>query len=267
MVEFIFSDEAGWIKPEKYYLRTALMIEENAYFQLQHQFIELKKEYGIPPNEEFKASDVWHLLKYQEKGIPLPKKDRHRLEKYTKNHYPHYWDFILRSLELIPNTSSIVVVWTYFFNTPPKAQEEIEKDFLQVLMLRIEDELKERDKYGIILYDESSMNALSHYYSIIFHEGKFVHEYSHIKDSIAFEVSTFSSGIQIVDYVASVIHNSLRGYTYSINAFNEYIKPLLRWNKKRSIIQTGFIPLYLRGYYKERRGEKLIDEILERLFK
>jgi len=264
-VEFIFSDESGGIKAESYYLRTALMVNAGGYFQLQRQFIELKKEYGIPLDEEFKAADVWHLLKYQENGTPLPKRHKQRLEKYTKKHYSYYWEFILKSLELIPDTSTIIAVWTYFFNTPFKAQEEIEKDFLQVLMLRIEDELKEQGRHGIILYDQSSIEKLSNYYNLIFHEGKFVNSYTHIKDSIAFEVSTFSSGLQIVDYTASVIHNSLRGYGHSVTAFKKYIRPIIRRNEGRSLIQTGFIPLYVKGYHKEHQGEKLIDEISERL--
>ncbi len=241
------------------------MINENEYFKLQQQFTTLKRDYGIPLDEEFKAADVWHLLKYQEKDTPLPKHHRKRLEKYTSRPYSDYWEFILKSLELIPNTSTIIAVWTYFFNTPFKSQEEIERDFLQVLMLRVEDELKEKNGYGIMLYDQASMKKLSSYYNLIFHEGKFVNSYTHIKDSIAFEISTFSSGLQITDYIASITHNSLRGYSFSLDAFKKSIKPLLRRYRTLEILQTGFVPLYLQGYYKENQGERLINEIREKL--
>ena len=132
-------------------------------------------------------------------------------------------------------------------------------------MLRVEDELKERGERGIILYDQIQINKLSKYYHRIFTERKFIKKYCHIKDSIAFEVSAFSSGIQIVDYVANVVYNSLRGYSESLKLFKEILKPKIRRKRGMSVLQTGFIPLYLSKYGKDQKGQKLIDETLKKL--
>ncbi len=155
----------------------------------------------------------------------------------------------------------IIVIWTYFFKSVFKDQSEIERDFLQTLMLRVEDELRERGENGIIIYDQANINKLSKYYNKIYINGKFVKEYSHIKDSMSFEISTFSSGIQIVDYVSSIVYNSLRGYTESLYIFKEIIKSKIRKKSGMLLSQTGFIPLYL----KHKKGSELIKEIKEKL--
>ncbi|KAA0005769.1 MAG: DUF3800 domain-containing protein [Thermoplasmata archaeon] len=262
-MKLIFSDEAGEIKPSKYYIRSAVMIPEEKYFVMQRDFFKLKKEYEIPLNEELKTSDIWHLKLYQEGKRPLPKKHRKRLHKYTKRHYTHYLKFIERSLNLLPGDAVIITTWTHFFDNVFKEQDEIERDFLQTIMLRVEDELKEYGERGIMLYDQTSMDKIAGYYHDIFIEGEFVNEYSHIKDSIAFEVSTFSSGIQIVDYIANITYNSLRRYSMSLDIFKKTIKPKLRRKQGIDVIKTGFIPLYLGGYHKG--GTDLIDIITDAL--
>lgn len=152
-MKLIFSDEAGIMDPDEYYLRCAVIIPEENYFTIQQKFFELKNKYGIPLEEELKASDIWFLKRYQTKGINLPKKDRDRLQKYINKDYTYYLEFIEESLKLLPDDAVIIVVWTYFFDKVFKDQSEIEKDFLQTIMPRIEYELKEQKERGIIFYD------------------------------------------------------------------------------------------------------------------
>ncbi len=131
------------------------------------------------------------------------------------------------------------------------------------MMLRAEDELKESNERGIFFYDETHLRKLSQYYSEIFLSGEFVGEYEFVKDSIIFEVSTYSSGIQLADYVANIAHNSLRGYKESLRMFKKIIQPKLRKKEGYKISQTGFIPIYLEGY--KHGGTQLIDEKLKLL--
>ena len=264
-MKFVFSDEAGEVRPENYYFRSAVVISEEKYFTIQSKFFKLKDKYGIPADEELKTSDVWYLKRYQEDGRPLPRRNRERLKKYTSEDYKYYLKFIIKSLKLLPDDTAIIAVWTYFFNKVFKKQDDIERDFLQTIMLRVEDELKERGERGIMLYDQIQINKLSKYYHKIFTEGKFIKKYCHIKDSIAFEVSTFSSGIQIVDYVANVVYNSLRGYPESLKLFKEILKSKIRRERGKSVLQTGFIPLYLSEYRKNQKGQKLIDKTIKNL--
>jgi|GEM_PF-5043491 len=265
MVEFIFSDEAGRIGVGNYYLRSVVVIPEKEYFKASNEFLSLKEEYGIPKDEELKTSDIWFLKICQEKNSPnLEKRCNKRLKKYlvdSKKGYEYYMEFLEKSLKLIPRSSVIIVVWTYFFERVFKNQRDIERDFLQTIMLRIEDELKEQGKRGIILYDVAFLKPLSRFYSEIFLRGEFVEKYSHIKDSIAFEVSTYSFGIQVADYISNIVLNALRGYKESRCLFIKYVRPKLRKKEAVSILRTGFIPLYLEHYRKGNLGESLIQKI------
>ncbi len=262
-MKLIFSDESGEPKKNDYYIRSAVMIFEQDYFDLQRKFLDIKEEYEIPMNEELKLADVWHLKKYQECGHDLPSKISERLEKYTSKDYRCYLKFIEKSLELLSDNTIIIIVWTYFFDRLVKSRDEIERDFLKIMMLRAEDELKENNERGIFFYDEIHMKKISQYYSKMFLNGEFIGKYEFIKDSITFEVSTYSSGIQLADYVANIIRNSLKEYKESLKMFKKFIKPKLRKKEGYRITQTGFIPIYLEGY--QQGGNQLINEKLKLL--
>jgi len=211
---------------------------------------------------------VWHIKRYQKEEIKLPKKHEARLQKYVHNDYTYYLEFIKKSLEILSKDTTVIVIWTYFFNKVFKDQSKIERDFLQTLMLRVEYELREREENGIIIYDQVNINKIFEHYNDIYINGKFVKKYYHIKDSMSFEISTFSSGIQIVDYVSNIIFNSLkrgikgRGYTESLSIFEKILKPKIRRKPEMLISQTGFVPLYLK---KHRKGLELLKKIKENL--
>ncbi|KPU62398.1 hypothetical protein EP1X_09005 [Thermococcus sp. EP1] len=276
MVLFIFSDESGQVKKGGYYLRSALVIPEREYFNASEAFFNLKNEYGIPLNDELKAADLWTLKRYleiaNEEGYKKQKKKYENLVKEkpwlsTENKgYAHYLEFFEKSLALLPESTCIIIVWTYFFDTTFKPQNEIEKDFLRTIMLRIEDCLREREEYGIIIYDEGLFKELSAVYNDIFFNPKYFEKYSRIKDSVAFEVSKYSFGLQLVDYVSNVTYNAIRNFSTSNKLFRKYLKSKVRRVKSYSIRQTGFVPLYVSRYHgKNNEGEELIEKVMERL--
>jgi len=258
VVSFIFSDESGHVKENDYYLRSALIIPEEEYFKSSKEFFKLKEGYGIPLDDELKIPDIWTLKQYNEvvnKGGDGKIKGKYK--RLIKNKpwiikenrgYEDYLEFLENSLALLPETTCIIIAWTYFFGTTFKSQDEVEIDFLKTIMLRIEDCLREREEYGIIIYDEGFFKEISRAYNHIFFNPQYFESYSRIKDSIAFEISKYSFGLQLSDYVSNVTYNAMRGFSPSKELFQKYLNPKVRRTKSHSVRQTGIIPLFVSKY-------------------
>lgn len=257
---YIFSDESGKYKSNNFYIRIALILNVDDYGNLTRNFIELKEKYGIPQNKEFKFSYLWVIKRYKAGALKIKDKD----QNYFKNRdVVDLENFVSESIKLLANYNpKIIVVYTYFYLNTFKSRQAVEKDFLQTLMLRIEDSCKNCNQFAAIYYDDCNYNEnliLKENYRKIFLESKYIKDYAHIKDSISHEDSAFSTGLQLTDFVSGIIHSFLKAclpenpadYSYSKKLFDLFISDwirVVRGNRGAwSIDKTGFIPLYLRN--------------------
>ena len=258
-VKLAFSDESGKIKSKNWYVRIVYIVDSLDYKSISSEFISLKKEFNIPRDKEFKFNWLWKLEKHR-------KDIKRRDPCYFFRHYKtdDLKEFIIRSIELLDEFDPIlIVVYTYIFGNFYKSQVEIEYDFMKTILARLEYEFSAQNSFGIIFYDESShRDALSGAYKKIFINAKYVKEYAHIKDSLSFDISKYSAGIQLADYIAGITHNFLRNYRYSSDIFKRYLFNWIRRVDKLSIKRTGLIPLYLE---KTEIGKNILIDISKKI--
>lgn len=261
---YIFSDESGRFRESNFYLRSAFIISVSDYQKLLQKFLELKEIYGIPRNHELKYNNLYQIKRYQEGketnfiGI---------VDSFKDIPYSNLMDFVKQSIGLLDEFSiKIINVYTKFIKEPFKDQEKVEKDFMKCLMLRIEMDLENIGADGgVIFYDDTSIKeTLCEAYTDIFLEAKFIEDYKKIKDSLSFDISKFSAGIQIIDFIAGAIHSFLRGFPEGTQIFHEKISPFLRRCGNYGIGQTGFISFYMKN---DSERNKIVEEIEKKIDK
>lgn len=259
---YLFSDESGRFRKGNFYLRSAFIISVEDYQTLIQKFLELKDSFRIPRNHELKYNNIYQIKRYQE---GKETKFQGIVESFKDIPYKSLLEFVKKSIGLLENFSiKIINIYTKFFNEPFKNQEDVEKDFMKCLMIRAEMDLEDAGaKGGAIFYDDTSIkNTLCGAYTEIFLEAKFIKDYKKIKDSLSFDISKFSAGIQIIDFIAGVIHSFLRGYSDGTNIFHEKISPFLRRCGNYGIGQTGFISFYMK---KDPERNELVETIEKRI--
>ena len=261
-----FSDEAGWLKKSSWYVRTLFLVNSNNYQKLTRNFIELKEKFKIPLDREFKFNWIWKIERHPEKI-----KDKENAYFFKRYDVDLLKQFVSESIQLLDSINPcLIVVYTYIFGNllKKKSDIEIEKDFMNVVLLRVEDELLDTDSLSIIFYDETNKkDKLSQAYKKIFLRARFVEKYEHIKDSLSFEISKYSTGLQLADYVTAITHNFLRGYGFSEDVFKKYLFYWIRRKGNISIRKTGFIPIYLEDTLKGRVKLKEIGEKFRSIIK
>ncbi|MBI2129436.1 DUF3800 domain-containing protein [Candidatus Woesearchaeota archaeon] len=267
-VKLVFSDESGNLEKDDYYVRVGLILDALKYADFTEKFNELKNKFKIPLDKEFKYSYLWFL----HKKANISKDKVYSFFKNRKYKVKTLKTFIKKSVLLLNSFNPmIVLIFTYVYSKPPKEQVKIESDFLRALMLRLESELSETHSLGIIFYDElSKQNILLSAYNYLFENDQLpILGYNHIKDSLSFDVSTYSSGIQLADYIAGITRGCLKKYHFSKNLFKKVISKWVRRKSGYTVMQTGFVPFYF-GEIKDKKIKKEISKKLmnlERLFK
>ncbi len=245
---YIFSDESGYFDKNNFYLRSSFMILAKEYQELTRDFLSLKDQFNIPRNKEFKYHFLYQVKQYQEKGVNKMSKD---VEYFKDIPYASLMDFVRSSIRLLSKYDvQIHNIFTKFVLKRFKTQEDIETDFMKVLLSQIEMDLQNKTtpSFGVVFYDDTEIrDTLCKAYNQIFMEAKFIEKYSQIKDSLSFDISTYSTGIQLVDYIVGTIHSFLRGYKEGTEIFHEDISPRLRRKKGYTLDKVGFIPRYLAG--------------------
>jgi hypothetical protein len=238
---FVFSDENGEYKPTPnahfcgnypFYIRSAVILDVESWTQLKNQFTNLKLSYELPVNKEIKWSYLWSLTKQIDNlEVITPDKPYYFLKDYKLSRLK---EFVGESCKLLCSCPLCKIVLTVTFNETENSWSKynIQKMHLQEIMQRIEMDLhKEDNNLAVIFFDATSQDVdklLREAYNDLYYHGDFIKKYSHIKDSISFELSHHSFGIQLADYVAGSFNGSLHDYQFSKNLFRDYLYQLLR---------------------------------------
>lgn len=249
---FVFSDEAGGYRSnpdlsfcikQPYYVRSGVIIDVDSWNFLKSKFFELKRVNNIPTNKEIKWSYLWSLTKHANNKEIIPiDKPYYFLKDYS---LPALYDFVIKSCELLSECPLCKIVLTVTFNEFANSWSKatIYKMHLQEIMQRIEMEIQdEENNLAILFFDSTDRNVdnlLREAYSRIYFQGDFIQAYAHIKDSISFELSHQSFGVQIADYAAGSFNGFLRDYKFSSDLFDNHLCKLLRREKSTGKI-LGF---------------------------
>lgn len=244
---FGFSDECGdyvlaenkrQIRAHPYYIRSNIIINSINYKRLSKSFKDLKQAYNLPLNKEIKWSYLYRLDLIQKGKQNLESNpDIKFLEKIS---YGKLLQFVEDTISLLNGQDDTSVILTYSDNS-------IRNNFSidQVLKMHLQDHIqrfeyylsdKKNDDLGVLFFDpvsEKRNDFFRNKYYDMSDRGDFI-KYEHIKDSLNFEYSHHSVGIQIADFVAGCFSSVLKSgnnnnnYGAGIKIFSNYVYPLIR---------------------------------------
>lgn len=244
-VYLVFSDEAGdykkvrndkFIRNHPFYCRSAVILNASHWKCLRDNFCNLKEHFlNIEPTKEVKWSYIWSVASYKRSNKKIPKsKAFYFLKDYSIDTLVSFVD---KSLELLSQCDDCCLVYTITFNekdkTPKISEEKILKMHLQDIMQRIQMQIQmEADNLAVFFFDSKSKKIdykLKEIYQSVYQEGDFIERYTHIIDSIVFDWSHHSIGIQFADYCAGVFYGLLKSHKKSFELFRNRI-----WQKVRN---------------------------------
>lgn len=234
-IKFIFSDETGEYrvnmskkarKQNPYYVRGSLLIDALDYKELVPYIREVKNKHAFDETEEIKYSDIWNW-KHDRKG------DK---DKATRG-----MEYVEDCLSCLSDIESVLYIFTVtYLNNLHYVGDEVRllKWHLLDLMQRIHFVLRpnragEDIGYASIFLDmlnKKHCEALRAAYHQISsgEEEDFVAKYSTIKDSITFEDSRHSIGIQMADIISGVFHGCLCNREFSAKCSREFLQGKIR---------------------------------------
>ena len=242
MIYFAFSDECGSYKkaPQEkfteahpFYIRATFLMNGSDWKPLNSKFNTLKENLlKLHSKQEIKWSYLWSLKKKKEKSEPISSSaDYYFLKDIPFN---TLLEFIKRSIGLLAELNYCKIILSVTRNQKCYNYKEsvMMKFHLQGHLQRIEMEIQNSaQNLAVIFFDpvnKTQDKLLSEAYFDLFKNGDFIKNYSHVKDSINFELSHHSVGIQLADYLAGCFSHFLKGYLSGRSIFIQNILPLIR---------------------------------------
>jgi hypothetical protein len=243
---FAFNDDYGHYKPKPsnkhlrshpFYLRATLIVRSDEYIKLSNKINYRKRKFGFPEDREIKWSYPWSLRKHFKNNKPITSKYRYHFLKDIDYH--KVIDYVEESLAVLKdlNYASIVVTITEgkeFLNIKPERLQEMH---LECAMQRIEMEIGGSTETICVLFlDPESKDldkGMRNSYFKIRSDGGIMKKYKRIKDSLNFEDSNHSIGIQMADLIAGSFASCLKNrvsdsYGRGDKMFRSHVQPLLR---------------------------------------
>ncbi len=273
---FAFSDESGKYKRERtekfisknpYYCRSAVLVEAHEWLEFRDTYDDFKKQFlGFNHRQDIKWSYIWSLFKhFQKKERILPEKPYYPLRDIPLDILV---EFVRRVLQRLADYRSSCILLTVTFNekekTKPLETSEIVKQHLQHVLGTIESVLAKIPDSICVFFLNPEEPRLEKYQKDAFtsiYSQDFPEKYSHIKDSLNFELSPQSLGAQLADYCAGVFNGSLRLYPQSIDLFRHQLWPKIP-QKKKHVLGYGITEIP-----QNKRNKAVLKELLEKIFK
>lgn len=252
-IYFASSDESGgfrksasqrFIRSNPYYSRATVLTKAEDWKALRQRLSNLREKYNLPAGVEVKWSQIWSIVKHERNGEQIsPNREYYLISSYLSS--SQILDFADEVLQFMGNIDYCKIIITASDNNIPITIPEswhLER-YLQEHMQRIEMELQnDSENLAVLFADHLSQDKdkyLCDAYHEIFKSGDFIRQYSHIKDSLNFEYSHHSAGIQLADFIAGCFNGILRGFDQSTNIFRARIKPYLRTDSRGMIMGYG----------------------------
>lgn len=253
MIYFAFSDENGSYAPSPsqrtlnahpFYVRATVIIEANEWKRLNKLLDDLKeRELGFEPSKEVKWAYLWSLKIHERDAKPIEAKDDYFFLRERKS--SDVLQFVEKAVGLLASLSHCRIILTLTENkiTSYTSEETMMRFHLQELLQRVEMDLQEDSSNLALLFldpiSESTDRVLRNAYSKIFRDGDFIKRYAHVKDSLNFELSHHSGGVQIADFVAGSFSAFLKGYINGGSIFIKHVLPFMRKNDIGEVMGYG----------------------------
>ncbi len=272
---FAFSDESGKYKEERtdkfitknpFYCRSAVLLEAGEWFKFRDTFNTLKKKFLGPDfQQDIKWSYIWSLFKHFQKkeGIPSSK------PYYALRNIPldSLVEFIRSVLQRLADSHHSRILLTVTFNerdrTKPLKTSEIVRQHLQHMLGVIDHELSKTPESICIFFLNPEEPRIERYqkeaFAGIFAQS-FSDPYSHIKDSLNFELSSQSLGALLADYCAGVFNGCLRLFPQSIDLFRHQLWPKIP-GRQNTVLGYGLTEIP-----KNKKNRAVLEGLLKTIF-
>lgn len=241
-VYFVFSDEAGcycedrsdkFVVSHPYYIRASLITSANNWTNIRKEFCKIKSKYNIPLDEEVKWSYLWSIKKDRKDDKLTPQKNYYFLKHLSEE---ELFSYAKEVMSLIHHMDFCKVIYTITDNdkdtTPKINRVYLYRMHLQDHMQRVEMELQSnQDNLALLFFDPVSKKVneiIEEAYNEIYLSGDLIKKYKHIKDTLLFEKSHYSYGIQLADFCAGIFNSCLKGYPNATMIYKEIISEYLR---------------------------------------
>jgi len=252
---FVFSDESGKYnenyrnRGHKYFVRSALLFDSANWLAVKTRIDALKVQAQIPVETEFKWNYMRLIYNHQKGGRRIrPKGGAY---PFRKHDIDELIAFVRRTISLFHRYGESKIICTFTENLPIRrwrillggstategtsrnpTRQNICKWHLQELMQRVEMEMQRSNSLAVVFFDEESDRTTEKHvrncYHDMYHNGDFIKNYQHIKDSLCFEDSSHSTGIQVADYIAGIFNAFLNDDDISYALMRDCILPILR---------------------------------------
>ena len=223
---FAFNDDCGnyipqptenQVSKDPFYLRATLLMESSEYRKLCKRVNYRKRKHKIPEDREIKWSYAWTLRNHKKNSKPIdPKRKYAFLADFD---YHTVIDYIQDTLTVIDSLDYASIIFTVTPNctTMKFDPHRMHQMHLETTMQRIEMELNsDTDGLCVLFLDpeskKSDCNMRDTYYKLRA-DGGLLKEHKKIKDSINFEDSNHSIGIQLTDLIAGSFGAFLKSVT------------------------------------------------------
>lgn len=266
-VLFIFSDEVGEyrknmskraMKQNLFYIRGSLLIDVAEYKELVPMVRETKENCGFGVNEEIKYANIWNW----EHGRKGNKEKAERGREYIEE--------CLSILDKCDTTKYIFTVTfldrKHYFGDEVKLLKMHLLDLMQRIHMELKPKIDEDDLgYAAIFLDMLNKNHCKElrnaYHQLsLGEEADYIKKYSTIKDSVTFEDSIHSIGIQMADLVTGIFHGCLLEREYSCGCFFEYVHGRIR-SLHDEVFGYGVMEVPTNNTYRDRL-RSLLQEVV-----
>jgi hypothetical protein len=246
-IYFFFIDDQGSINNnQEWLLLGGLLINVQDYHNLSRDIKSYCSNIPFINNaKELKWSDLSAAMYLKRKEQPFkPNKPYSYLSnveiREIENFIKNYFQLVNRyNYQIILSVSNK----QYFENKLSKSFIKLQ---IEDLLQRVQYEIQSSGSLAIFTHDsrpnKEENNTVKSIYKEILSSSKFVTDFKNIIDNLFIEDSHLNSGIQISDFIIGVISGCLRGYNFSKNLYQNYLKQKLRKSPTGNVIGFGILP-------------------------
>ncbi len=256
-----FIDDSGTKSKDNYILRGGFLISASEYILLSKDIKNINIKYFPNIDKEIKWSNITSCIYLKTNNKKIKEKNNcYYLKDYNIRYLKKYLYDIFETLAKY-DIKIISNIMTGKIINP----EKIIEFELQNLMQRAQYELKGKQDNAILIYDSDSNEKilkLKQAYIKILKTDIFCDDYSNIVSNLFCEISTYSIGIQMADFIEGCIAGTLREYSLSADLYKQYIFKKIRRHYDGSVIGYGLLPTIskIEGL-REEIQRKLVDII------
>jgi hypothetical protein len=245
-VIFAFNDDCGsylnaakasHVKAHPYYIRATLLMDGAEYLHLQNAVNYQKRKLGLSNDHEIKWSYIWSLRKHEIKNEPVPSNKPYASLAAVGSE--KLVGFFKKALGIVHSLQckQVIITLTKQVVGQSTSLDAMLRMHLECHLQRIRFETPS-GSLAVVFFDPESPEkdrSFREAYRMLRASNYFNLSFNRIKDSLNFEVSSHSVGIQLADFIAGACSAKLKhagnpSFQHGAQLFDEFVAPCIRTN-------------------------------------